>query len=56
MKEISIYDVLGKKIKSSVNLATAEIDVDVSDLSKGIYIVEITSNTDTKNTKKLIVQ
>ena len=50
--EVKIFDLSGKVIKTaSVNKSGS---VDVSKLSKGLYIVEITMNGTSKVTKKII--
>jgi len=50
---ISIYTVLGKKVLSSKTYKNNQ-KIDISSLSKGIYLVTIESNH-TKTTKKLII-
>ncbi|MCF6131089.1 DUF7619 domain-containing protein [Flavobacterium wongokense] len=56
LKKVVFYDLLGKAVKSVDNIGTERLSVDVSDLSKGVYLVEISSETNIKITKKLIVQ
>ena len=56
LSSIIIYDVVGKTIKTIKNLSSNEISIDVSDLSKGVYLVEISSETNLKVTKKLVIQ
>lgn len=51
LKEVRIYDILGKKVKSST-----ELIVKVSDLRKGSYFVELVTKNNSKITKKLIVK
>ena len=53
---IEIHDLLGKKIKEVLNSSSNDVNIDVSDLSKGIYLVQITTQSDLKITKKLIIQ
>ena len=50
--EITIFNILGKKIKS-VNLTSAKKSVDISHLTKGVYLVKIDSAKESI-TKKLI--
>lgn len=50
--QITIFNVLGKKVKSK-NLRQSNNSIDVSELSKGIYLVKINSNSEFI-TKKLI--
>jgi uncharacterized repeat protein (TIGR01451 family) len=56
LESITIYDVLGKTINKITNLSTNQVSLDVSNLSKGVYLVEITSEHNLKLIKKLIVQ
>ena len=51
-KEISIFDVLGKKVLQTV-LSTKELNI--SNLSPGVYIIKIKENEATA-TRKLIVK
>jgi hypothetical protein len=56
LSSLVIYDVVGKTIKTIKNSPTNDLNLDVSDLSKGVYLVEITTETNLKLTKKLIIQ
>jgi len=56
LKEINLYDVLGKTILSSKNLSSRQSTIDVSSLAKGIYMIEITTENNYKQTKKLVVK
>ncbi len=56
VKSIVIYDMLGKEVKTIAVTTTSSLSVDVSDVSKGMYLVEITSESNLKVTKKLMVQ
>jgi uncharacterized repeat protein (TIGR01451 family) len=56
IQTISFTDVLGKTIKTIKNSASNEVSVGVSDLSAGIYFVEVTTISNLKTTKKLIVK
>lgn len=52
---IVIYDMLGKKV--AVQKASAAMEsVDVSALSSGLYLVEITTSAQIKTTKKLVIK
>ena len=53
---ITIYDVLGKNIKELRNLSTMETLIDVSNLARGVYMVETKTSLGTKQTEKLIVK
>ncbi|MFY0482763.1 DUF7619 domain-containing protein [Flavobacterium sp. PLA-1-15] len=55
LKQINLYDVLGKVILSSKNLSAKQSNIDVSSLAKGIYMIEITTENNFKHTKKLVV-
>lgn len=55
LKEINLYDVLGKTILSSKNLSSRQSTIDVLSLAKGIYMMEITTENNFKQTKKLVV-
>lgn len=56
INNIAIYDVMGKQIRNFNNNPSSEVAVDVSELSNGIYFVEITTDSNVKTTKKLVVK
>jgi uncharacterized repeat protein (TIGR01451 family) len=56
INRIVIYDMLGKAVKTIVVTTTSSVSVDVSDVSKGMYLLEITSENNLKINKKLIIQ
>ncbi|MCF6131090.1 DUF7619 domain-containing protein [Flavobacterium wongokense] len=56
LKRVVFYDLLGKAVKTVSTIATQSLGIDVSDLSKGVYLVEIVSESNLKLTKKLIIQ
>ncbi len=56
INSVEIHDLLGKKIKEVLNYTSNDVNIDVSDLSKGVYLVQITTQSDLKITKKLIIQ
>ena len=56
LKKIVFYDILGKAVKTISTLRTDSLTIDVSDIAKGVYLVEITSESNLKLTKKLIIQ
>lgn len=56
INSIEIHDLLRKKIKEVLNSTSNDVNIDVSDLSKGVYLVQITTQSDLKITKKLIIQ
>lgn len=55
IQSISITDVLGKTVMTINDNSSNEINIDVSNLSKGVYLVEITTESNLKATKKLVV-
>ncbi len=55
IESVSITDVLGKTITTVKGLNVAETSMDVSNLSKGMYLVEITTTNQSKSTKKLMI-
>jgi hypothetical protein len=56
LKKVVFYDLLGKTVKTLNTIATESLTVDVSDLSKGVYLVEIALENNLKLTKKLVIQ
>ena len=56
IESLTITDILGKTIKNIKNITTNEINVDVSNLTSGVYFVEITSESNLKLVKKIVVQ
>jgi len=52
---VAIYDLTGKKI-FTLNNAPDSISIDVSNFSKGIYLIELSSESNSKITKKLILK
>jgi|GEM_PF-571746 len=55
LQAIHLYDVLGKTILSFKNLSAKQSTIDVSSLAKGVYMIEITTENNFKQTKKLVV-
>ena len=56
METITVTDILGKNIRKISNIANNSILMDVSNLSKGVYFVAITTQSNLKVTKKLVVE
>ncbi len=56
IQNISIHDVLGKQIFQKENINLYTISVDISSFNKGIYFVEIISNSSVKAIKKLVIR
>ncbi|MBY0486936.1 MAG: T9SS type A sorting domain-containing protein [Flavobacteriaceae bacterium] len=55
ISKISFYDVLGKNIKEIQSNLDNIVSVDISSFPKGIYLVEITTASNLKTTKKLVI-
>jgi uncharacterized repeat protein (TIGR01451 family) len=56
IKTVSFYDVLGKTVKQITNSNSNAIKIDVSQLSSGLYFVEIQTENNTKLVKQLIIK
>lgn len=52
---IEITDLLGKRIKKWMGIASSQTSIPVSELSKGVYFIEIKTETNLKLMKKLII-
>ncbi|WP_432672707.1 DUF7619 domain-containing protein [Flavobacterium sp. SM2513] len=55
MSRIVIYDIIGKAIKTISGNNAQQATVNVSDLSKGVYMIEITTDSNLKQIRKFIV-
>lgn len=57
LNEISIYDVLGKRVKQIEITTTVQNKkiIDISNLNKGVYIVRFSGNAGTSESRKLIL-
>lgn len=55
IENVIIYDILGKIIKEVKHIASNNAKIDTSSLSKGIYLVEITTENGLKQNKKLVI-
>ncbi|MDI9256488.1 DUF7619 domain-containing protein [Flavobacterium sedimenticola] len=55
LQKITFYDVVGKVVKT-VTANTNNVTVDVSDLSRGLYMVEISTENHSGTLKKLMIQ
>ena len=56
LESVALYDVLGKSVLKTKNVDSNQTAINVSALSKGVYLVEITTANQLKMTKKLIVK
>lgn len=54
VKQVAIFNVLGKKVLTK-NVSGIKSDIDVSEMSSGIYILKVTENGKTA-TKKLVIR
>ncbi|WP_432672706.1 DUF7619 domain-containing protein [Flavobacterium sp. SM2513] len=55
MSKVVIYDIIGKAIKIISGDNAQQATVNVSDLSKGVYMIEITTDSNLKQIRKFIV-
>jgi uncharacterized repeat protein (TIGR01451 family) len=53
---IIIYDLIGKQIKNMKNISSNNITLDISDIAKGVYLIETTTDSKLKEIKKLIIE
>jgi uncharacterized repeat protein (TIGR01451 family) len=56
ISRVSVYDMLGKKIIDVNADQSAQANVSVSALSKGIYVTEVTTRDNRKLVRKLVVE
>jgi hypothetical protein len=57
INKVVIYDVIGKSVKEINSIiSTYNLNIDVSDLQNGIYLIEITTSNGLKQNKKLIIK
>lgn len=56
IKNIGIYSILGNLIKAIPADGLTEMNVDVSGISKGIYLVEVITENNLRMTKKLVIR
>ncbi|MFO0322119.1 MAG: T9SS type A sorting domain-containing protein [Bacteroidota bacterium] len=52
---IEVFDLIGKKIFSKANCSSNKIDINLSEQTKGFYIIQV-FNTNQTQTQKLIIQ
>jgi uncharacterized repeat protein (TIGR01451 family) len=53
---ITIYDMLGKKVIVKLDVNSNTETIDLTQLNKGIYLIEIVDENDNKATKKLVIK
>lgn len=56
LENVTIYDVVGKKVLSKSGLETTQAQLPIHHLSKGIYMMEITTDGQFKAVRKLVVE
>lgn len=56
ISSVAVYDLLGKKVIENHTNNSNQVTINTSSLSKGVYLIEITSNSNIKLIKKLIIQ
>ncbi len=54
VKKITIYNLYSIKTKEVVNEKSSEVEIDITDLTKGVFIIEITDNLNHKFYEKFI--
>jgi len=53
---IRLYDMIGKLVNKTSGVSASQATLDVSALSKGVYLIEVTTKSQLRLTKKLIIQ
>jgi uncharacterized repeat protein (TIGR01451 family) len=56
IKNIVVYDIIGKTVKTLNGINSSEAKVSTSELSKGLYLIEITTEDNLKLVKKLVIK
>jgi uncharacterized repeat protein (TIGR01451 family) len=56
LESITLYDLVGKVIKKTEHISSAQAVIDVSALSSGIYLLEVTTENQMKLVKKLMIK
>ncbi|NMH27148.1 DUF7619 domain-containing protein [Flavobacterium silvaticum] len=56
IRKLNIIDMVGKSVMSSDGNGSSQLNLDISKLSKGVYLMEISADMNLKTIKKLIVQ
>lgn len=52
---LSIYDLLGKKVKGFVKMVNNKIEIDVSDLQSGIYFLQVENKQEIIQQEKIVI-
>jgi hypothetical protein len=56
LAKITIYDMIGKTIQTVSGNSLQQIAINVGNLSTGVYMIEITTDSNLKQTRKFIVE
>jgi hypothetical protein len=56
IQNVTIFDVLGKIVKKVEAVNSNQTNINVSELSSGIYMVEVATENDLKQVKKLVIK
>lgn len=56
LESITLYDVVGKVVRQINSISANQSTIDVSQMEKGVYFVEILTENNTKQIKKLVVK
>jgi uncharacterized repeat protein (TIGR01451 family) len=56
MSKIVIFDMIGKTIKTTSGNNAQQVSIPVNDLATGVYLIEITTETNLKQIRKLIIK
>ena len=54
LQSVTIYNVLGAEILRKTNINAASTQVDISDLSSGIYLIKVSNNSNNESVKRLV--
>jgi hypothetical protein len=56
LSKIVIYDMIGKAIKAISGNNVPQVSIPVNDFATGVYLMEITTETNLKQVKKLLIK
>ena len=56
ISKVTLYDMLGKAVKVVTAPSSTTATIDVATVAKGVYLLEITSDSNAKVTKKIIIE
>lgn len=56
ISSVLVYDLLGKRVIDVTSINSNQVSITTSSLTKGVYLLEINSNTNVKLVKKLVIQ